>query len=190
MPTWNSQARLSHVYLSQTRAAMGPRRAFSGPPAAPSLAAGSLAAGSRARADPEGQAPAHSRPRAACQTRREGSALYGPPDGRKCLVGPGEEAPYMARGRPGAGSPPGMEAVSAAAGWRRNAPPPPRARACGPLPSGGPRPQPEPSVSAVQQLQESGAPAGRAAGDPTRLGRLTQPSWIPSAATHSPSVLG
>lgn len=176
---------------------MRPGRAFPAPLAAPSLAAGPLAAGSRARADPEGQAPAHSRPQAASQPGGEGSALYGPPAGRKCLVGPGEEAPYMARGgrgRAGGGEP-------ARDGGRF--------RCRGPEPQGAtPTPRPglrarslrrlatlsraplaltshlHPQSPLCQSYRNRGSPAGHAVGDLTRLRRLTPLSWIPSSATY------
>lgn len=142
-------------------------RAFSAAPAAPSLAAGPLAAGSRARADPEGRAPTPRLPRAACQPRLEGSALYGPRAGRKCLVGPGEEAPYMARG--GRGLAGGGELARDGGRFRRRGPKPQRAtptraRACGP--------PPERWVPSLPDLQEWGATV--------RLGRLTRPSWFPA----------
>ncbi|CAI9170532.1 unnamed protein product [Rangifer tarandus platyrhynchus] len=115
-----------------------PSHAFPAPPPPPPPPWQSpLAAGSRARADREGRAPAHSRLRAACQTRREGSALYGPQAGRKRQAGPREETPYLARGGPGAGSAPAKEVASAAARQSHAAPPHP-ARA-------GPRPPPDPS---------------------------------------------
>lgn len=155
----------------------GPGQPFPAPPTAPSLAAGPLAAGSRARADAEGQAPAHNRPRAASQTRREGSALYGLRAWRKCLVGPREEAPYMARGGRGRGRAGGGEPAREGGRFRRLGPKPQRAtptcaRAYRPCPGGGPRPPPAPSsrnpapapgVFSVPELRELGAPAGRAA---------------------------
>lgn len=105
-----------------------PGHAFPAPPPPPPPWQSPLAAGSRARADPAGRAPAHSRLRAACQTRREGSALYGPQDGWKRQAGPREEAPYLARGGPGAGSAPAKEAASAAARPSHAAPPHPHPR--------------------------------------------------------------
>lgn len=102
----------------------------------------------RARADPESRAPALSRPRAACQPRLEGSALYGPRAGRKRLVGPGEEAPYMARG--GRGLAGGGELARDGGRFRRRGPKPQRAtptraRACGLRPRRRPA-TPDPSA--------------------------------------------
>lgn len=115
-------------------------------------------------------APAHSRPRAVCQTRREGSALYGPRTGRKRLVGPGEEAPNMAKGGRGAGW---GRAVRPE--WRplpapRRATPTAR-RASRPLPGRGPRPPAVPSSSTPSS--GAGHRNGGAAGDsrgPARRG--------------------
>lgn len=139
-------------------------RAFSAAPAAPSLAAGPLAAGSRARADPEGRAPAPGRPRAACQPRLEGSALYGPRAGRKCLVGPGEEAPYMARG--GRGLAGGGELAGDGGRFRRRGPKPQRAtptraRACGLPPRRRPAtPDPSAGSALCRTCRNGGLPPG------------------------------
>lgn len=85
-------------------------------PAAPSLASGSpLARGLPGAGGLRGRAP---RPqRAACQTRREGSALFGLLAGREFLVGFREEAPYMARG--GRGRAGGGEAARDGGRFRR-----------------------------------------------------------------------
>lgn len=173
-PAGHSQARRSRLYLSQA----GPR--VPGPAAAPSLAAGPLAAGSRARADPEGRAPAHSCPRAACQTRREGSALYGPRAGRKRRAGPRAEAPYMARGGPGAGSAPGGRLLPPTRGGAARAAPPrsphPAAAFGGPAP--GPRPPPQPCS------------AGRYALPPAQLPPCpSYPTWGRSAVQPGFDVL-
>lgn len=120
LPTCRLPSPPVRVYLSQAR----PR-------------GGQAARSQRRRPPPPWQrvpwplAPAHSRPRAVCQPRREGSALFGPRTGRKRLVGPGEEAPNMARGGRGrAGG--GQCAQNGGRFRRRAAPPPPRAWPPGP----------------------------------------------------------
>lgn len=168
---------------------MGPGRAFSVPPAAPSLAVGLLACWVPGAADPEGRAPAHSRPRAACQTGREGSALYGPRDGRKCLVGPAEEAPYMARGGRGRGQARGGDPAREGGRFRRRGPEPQRAtpypatRPAGLLPSGGPRPHPSllarPPACALGLLCAGATGIGGSRGP---RGGGSNPAWTPDPA--------
>lgn len=159
MPTYRLLSPPVRVYLSQAR----PRR-------------GQAARSQRRQPPPPWQripwplAPAHSRPRAVCQTRREGSALYGPRTGRKRLVGPGEEAPYMARGgRAWAG---GGQSARNGASFRRLFRTTPTARpGLWPLPGRGPRPLPYPSYSIP--LLGPGHRNGGAAGDsrgPARRG--------------------
>lgn len=190
VPAGDSQARRPRVHP----AGPWPR---SQPAGRPLLGSGSPAAGSRARADAEGRAPAHRRPRAACQTRRKGSAMYGPRAGRKCLVGSREEAPNMARG--GRGRAGGGEPARDGGRFRRRG----RSRHAPPCPPSAPRlrvgsgpgcagdlhlspPSPHLRLGLLCAAGSGVRGPGSEIRGPAWLGRPTETSWIPSSARTCP----